>query len=361
MRLRLGDCADHGALRDRRLRAPHLGLRKEDLLPTVLVGHRVREIVDDGSRAFEVGIEANGDVDDGARPLLRSVPDPCDGAVRYVPDVALDITKAGDPKRKPFHLTGHVVAHVDHVADAELVFHDHEEPGKEVAHDALRAEAQGHTEHARARDHRRDVDAQLAHDHEHRDHEDEDGDDAAHHVSDGLDALGSARPGERADLWCSGDPLGEPPDQPARQPRRHDRDDDDEHDLQRFREIVGDLRGIAVARDLVDGRAEPRLVGRWPARGDLAALLLEDDRERYRGSKHESGRDDVADALRHHARRPTRRHRDAVEHVTGFHRALLVRDDHELRVGAELVHEIQEPVQVYVVQRGLDLVEQIEG
>ena len=55
------------------------------------------------------------------------------------------------------------------------------------------------------------------------------------------------------------------------------------------------------------------------------------------------------------------RHRDAVEAVGGLHRALLVRDDEQLRLVAELVHEVEEPVEVHVVERGLDLVEQVEG
>ena len=54
-------------------------------------------------------------------------------------------------------------------------------------------------------------------------------------------------------------------------------------------------------------------------------------------------------------------HRDAVEDVGGLHRALLVAHDEELRLLAELVHEVEEAVEVHVVERGLDLVHHVEG
>jgi hypothetical protein len=53
-------------------------------------------------------------------------------------------------------------------------------------------------------------------------------------------------------------------------------------------------------------------------------------------------------------------HRDAVQAVGRFHRALLVAHDDELRLLAELVHELEESVQVDVVERGLDLVHHVE-
>ena len=82
-----------------------------------------------------------------------------------------------------------------------------------------------------------------------------------------------------------------------------------------------------------------------------------------RGSRYRvaSSKLEVAHALADDPARPARRHRDAVEHVGRFHRALLVRHDEQLGLVAELVHEIEEPVQVHVVERGLDLVHQVEG
>src|SRR4051794_28693867 len=63
-------------------------------------------------------------------------------------------------------------------------------------------------------------------------------------------------------------------------------------------------------------------------------------------------RDDLRDAVA--------AHRDAVQHVGGFHRALLVRDHDELRAIRVLPQERDEAADVRVVERRLDLVEQIE-
>src|SRR5581483_7529934 len=51
------------------------------------------------------------------------------------------------------------------------------------------------------------------------------------------------------------------------------------------------------------------------------------------------------------------RARPAVEAVGRLHRPLLVADDQELRLVAELVDEVDEPAEVDVVERRLDLVE----
>ena len=53
--------------------------------------------------------------------------------------------------------------------------------------------------------------------------------------------------------------------------------------------------------------------------------------------------------------------RDAVEDVGGVHRPLLVGDDHELGAVGEAADELQEAVDVGVVERRLDLVEDVEG
>src|SRR5207253_5161922 len=47
----------------------------------------------------------------------------------------------------------------------------------------------------------------------------------------------------------------------------------------------------------------------------------------------------IAHALRHDPARPAGRHRDAVQHVGGFHRSLLVRHDEQLGLIAELVQQ----------------------
>ena len=69
------------------------------------------------------------------------------------------------------------------------------------------------------------------------------------------------------------------------------------------------------------------------------------------------------------ARQPTRddlghpvaAHADPVEDVGGVHRALLVGHDDELGAVAEAANELQEAVDVGVIERRLDLVEDVEG
>src|SRR5438067_13885185 len=63
-------------------------------------------------------------------------------------------------------------------------------------------------------------------------------------------------------------------------------------------------------------------------------------------------RDDLGDAVA--------AHRDAVEDVGGLHRALLVRDHDELRAVGIPAQQLDEAADVRVVQRGLDLVQEIE-
>src|SRR6266540_4346474 len=53
--------------------------------------------------------------------------------------------------------------------------------------------------------------------------------------------------------------------------------------------------------------------------------------------------------------------RDAVEHVRCLHRPLLVRDDDELRAVRIAAEQLDEAADVRVVERGLHLVEQVEG
>ena len=66
-------------------------------------------------------------------------------------------------------------------------------------------------------------------------------------------------------------------------------------------------------------------------------------------------------AARDHLGDPARAHRDPVEHVGRVHGALLVGDDHELGTVREPPDELQEAVDVGVVERRLDLVEDVEG
>ncbi len=54
-------------------------------------------------------------------------------------------------------------------------------------------------------------------------------------------------------------------------------------------------------------------------------------------------------------------HGDAVEDVGGVHRPFLVGDDDELGAVGEAADQLQEAVDVGVVERSLDLVEDVEG
>src|SRR5829696_3014012 len=63
---------------------------------------------------------------------------------------------------------------------------------------------------------------------------------------------------------------------------------------------------------------------------------------------------------RHHAGDSVTAHAYAVQRVGGIHRALLVRDDDELRAVRVALYELEEAVDVDVVERGLDLVEDVE-
>ena len=64
-------------------------------------------------------------------------------------------------------------------------------------------------------------------------------------------------------------------------------------------------------------------------------------------------RDDLRDAVR--------AHRHAVEDIRGLHRPLLVRDDDELRAIGVAAQELDEARDVRVVERSLDLVQEVEG
>ena len=66
----------------------------------------------------------------------------------------------------------------------------------------------------------------------------------------------------------------------------------------------------------------------------------------------EAAGDDLRDTVR--------AHRDAVQHVGRFHRPLLVRDHDELRLVRVLPEQAGEAADVRVVERRLDLVEEVE-
>src|SRR5204862_110335 len=57
---------------------------------------------------------------------------------------------------------------------------------------------------------------------------------------------------------------------------------------------------------------------------------------------------------------PVAAHGDSIQDVGDLHRALLVRDQQDLRMLRESLDESQEPVQVDVVEGRLDLVQEVE-
>src|SRR6516162_10390027 len=64
--------------------------------------------------------------------------------------------------------------------------------------------------------------------------------------------------------------------------------------------------------------------------------------------------------LAHHRGHPVALHGGPVEGVPDLHRPLLVRDDDQLRDAAHLFEDLEQPLQVGVVQRRLDLVQHVE-
>src|SRR5215210_5383873 len=103
--------------------------------------------------------------------------------------------------------------------------------------------------------------------------------------------------------------------------------------------MPGTLRGPLPHR--IAGEAASRALDVVAGRGRLELLLAR-----------EPARDDLRDAVARHAH--------AVEAVGRVHRALLVRDDDELRAVAVAADELEEAVDVGVVERGFDLVEDVE-
>src|SRR6478735_6423747 len=81
---------------------------------------------------------------------------------------------------------------------------------------------------------------------------------------------------------------------------------------------------------------------------------------RTAGTVTASGRLGLAEPLADHRRDAVAAHGHAVERVADLHGPLLVGDDQQLGVLTQLLVDLQQPAQVGVVQRGLDLVEDVE-
>src|SRR5581483_516637 len=138
--------------------------------------------------------------------------------------------------------------------------------------------------------------------------------------------------------------------------------------LQRLAALGEALPEAAEQAPAVAGVIAARADGELTARRGLAEIEGVAPARRHRGAGYElrSGgpglglvlvREAAGDDLRHAALS----HADAVEHVGRVHGPLLVRDDHELGAIRKAPHELKEAVDVGVVQRRLDLVEDVEG
>src|SRR3954452_24025216 len=119
--------------------------------------------------------------------------------------------------------------------------------------------------------------------------------------------------------------------------------------------------GASGASALPSTRAEPS--GTAPSPGGAAVASSASPRRRERlpitlltlggfAFAREAARDDLRHAVV--------AHRHAVERVGGVHRALLMGDDDELRALRVAAQEREEAVDVEVVERGLDLIEDVE-
>ena len=135
--------------------------------------------------AVEVRVVGDRDVEQRPRPLLALVADAQDRAVRDVPHHALGVAEARGAQAHALD-GARRDAGVDHVADAVLVLDDHEDPGDEVLHERLRAEADRDADDARADADRGEVHVERVEDHHERGRPDQRGDDAAQHRADRL-------------------------------------------------------------------------------------------------------------------------------------------------------------------------------
>ena len=100
-------------------------------------------------------------------------------------------------------------------------------------------------------------------------------------------------------------------------------------------------------------RVRPRRRGSVRRRTRRLRRRLRGELGRSSSGRGQLARDDLGDAVAAHA--------DAVEDVGGVHGPLLVGDDDELGALGEAADQAQEAVDVDVVERRLDLVEDVEG
>ena len=223
----------------------------------------------------DVRVAGDLDVEQRARPVLALVADAARSRrwARARPSrrpPAAASCAATPPRPSPV-----AAVEVDDVADAELVLGEDEQPRQEVLDERLRPEAERDADDARARQQRRDVDAELAQHHEAREQRGSRSRDAAQDARQRADALlgAQARRGRLSSSAARRAPAH------GAQPLAHDAAGagcaaprsmtrptsalttsapiDDQHDRQRRAEDeVGDLGERAVLRAVEDLPAE---------------------------------------------------------------------------------------------------------
>jgi hypothetical protein len=182
-------------------------------------------VADDGDGPVHVLAVGDGNVHHRARPAAGLVAHRLDLAVGDRVQGAVEIAEHHDPERD---LLDHpaLPRRLDHVAQGELVLHQHEEAGDDVLHQALRAEGDGEADDGGAAQERPDVDEDVEAE---QDGDGEDGDPprAPEQLRDRLPALLP----DRRDGVVVVHPLLDPPRGETHEPEREPREEPDADEL----------------------------------------------------------------------------------------------------------------------------------
>jgi len=150
--------------------------------------HRFGRLPHDRHDAIGVVCVIDPEIDHVVGVVLRPVGERLDLAVRDHVDDALEVAEDDRPQVDLFDEPAGAVDHRD-VAHPHLILDDEEEAGDHVADQRLRAESHRKADDAGAGQHRRDVDIQLAENHQHGRRPDERRQAAARDARDGLRPL----------------------------------------------------------------------------------------------------------------------------------------------------------------------------
>src|SRR4029453_4081483 len=161
----LGHQADPDAVGAELLDPPDLRRLQQPGRPVLVDVQLVGDPLDGPGGVVEVGRVGDLDVDQRPGPALGAVADPADLPVGDVPQGAVDVAQPGGAQPDPFDGAGGR-AGVDHVPDAVLVLHEHEDAGDEVADQVLGAEPDGDADDPGPGDQRPQVEAEGAKGHQ---------------------------------------------------------------------------------------------------------------------------------------------------------------------------------------------------